>query len=127
MRLISGQSARILLGALSVAMMSVGAWADESMRPMPDMPRPGVEHAWLQQMVGEWDTGTEAYMPGRQTVKSTGTEHTRPLGGFWTITEVKSTMMDMPFTGNMTLGYDTDRKKYVGHLGRFDDRPPMEL
>ena len=80
-----------------------------------EFPKPGPEHAWLQQLVGEWEAETEAYMePGKPPMRMKGTESVRPLGAFWTITEVKSTMMDMPFTGNMTLGYDADKKKYVG-------------
>lgn len=80
-----------------------------------DFPKPGPEHAWLQQFVGEWESETEALMtPDQPPVKSKGTERVSSLGGFWTVSEIKSTMMDMPFTGNLTLGYDPAKKKYVG-------------
>ncbi|MBL8031794.1 MAG: DUF1579 domain-containing protein [Candidatus Doudnabacteria bacterium] len=82
---------------------------------MPEMPKPTAEHQWLQQFVGEWKSDAEAYMePGKEPVRMTGTESVKPLGEFWTISEVKSTMMDQPFTGNMTLGYDPKKKKYIG-------------
>lgn len=82
---------------------------------MPDFPKPTPEHQWLQQFVGEWDAETEAFMePGQPAVHTKGTEKTESLGGFWTTSEISSTMMDMPFKGLMTLGYDTEKKKYVG-------------
>lgn len=79
-----------------------------------ELPKPGPEHAWLQQEVGEWDVETEIYMePGKPPVVVKGTESIHPVGGFWTVSKIQSTMMDQPFTGMMTLGYDTDKKKYV--------------
>lgn len=84
---------------------------------MPSCPLPVKEHAWLQQLVGEWEADTEAFMspdPTQPPAKMKGTESVKPLGGFWTVSEIKSTMMDQPFTGIMTLGYNPETKKYVG-------------
>jgi hypothetical protein len=82
---------------------------------MPKMPPPQKEHAWLQQFVGEWTSEGEMFMePGKPPMKSTGTESTRALGGFWIVAENKSTFMDQPFTGVLTLGYDPEKKQYVG-------------
>ena len=108
------KSIRTLLTALALLTVSTtGSWAEEDHRCK--LPQAGPEHAWLQQLVGEWTSETEAYMePGKPPIKSIGTESIQPLGKFWTISEIKSTMMDMPFSGNFTLGYDTDKKKYVG-------------
>ena len=36
------------------------------------------------------------------------------VGGFWVVTENKGTLFDTPFTGIMTLGFDGQKKKYVG-------------
>jgi hypothetical protein len=104
--------ARMLLGTLTLLALSIGSsWAEQ----MPEFPKPSSEHVWLQQFVGEWESDTEAYMePGKPPMKSKGTENIYSLGGFWTISEIKSTMMDMPFAGNLTLGYDPSKKKYVG-------------
>lgn len=101
-----------LLATLAVMIFSTsGSWAEG----MPEFPKPSPEHAWLQQLVGEWDAETEAYMaPDQPPVKLKGTESIRSVGGFWTVSEIKSTMLDQPFTGNLTLGYDTDKKEYVG-------------
>ena len=82
---------------------------------MPKMPPPQKEHAWLQQFVGEWESECEMFMePGKPPTKSKGSESTRSIGGFWILADNKSSFMDMPFTGLMTLGYDPEKKKYVG-------------
>lgn len=111
--LFSRKPVRALLTAMTLLTLSTGAsWAEEK---MPEMPKPTAQHEWLQQFVGEWESETEAHMePGKPAVRAKGTEIVRPLGEFWTVSEVKSTMMDKPFTGNLTLGYDADKKKYVG-------------
>jgi hypothetical protein len=81
----------------------------------PAMPTPTKEHAWLNQLAGEWVCEAEAVMePGKPPIKCKGTESVRSLGGFWTVGELKSEMMGVPMTGVMTLGYDAKLKKYVG-------------
>ncbi len=107
------KSIRVLLTLLALVGVSASTcWANED---MPAMPKPSAQHAWLQQFVGEWESKTQAYMePGKPPVEMSGTETVRPLGEFWTISEIKSTMADTPFTGNMTLGYDAEAQKYVG-------------
>jgi hypothetical protein len=92
----------------ALSLVAGSAWAHE-------FPKAGPEHAWLQQLVGEWEAKNEAVMgPDQDPIQSTGTESIRSLGEFWTITDVKGTMMDTPFNGQMTLGYDTEKQKYVG-------------
>ncbi len=81
----------------------------------PPMPKPVKEHEWLQQFVGEWESEAEIVMdPGKDPVKSKGTETVRAIGGFWIMGENKGEMMGQPFTGIFTVGYDPDKKKYVG-------------
>jgi hypothetical protein len=81
----------------------------------PPMPKPQKEHEWLQQLVGEWDTQGEAVTePGKPPVKTRGTESVRSIGGFWTQSEVKGDFFGTPFTGVMILGYDAEKKKYLG-------------
>jgi len=105
----------LALSLLAATVLCAGiSWAAD-MADMPVMPKPTMEHQWLQQFVGNWESETQATMtPGEAPVVSKGTEEVEPLGAFWTITEVKSTMMDKPFTGTMTLGYDTDKQKFIG-------------
>ena len=77
------------------------------------MPAPQKEHQWLKQLEGEWETQAEMVMePGKPTVKTKGTESVRSLGGFWSLTEMKC--FGIPVTGVMTVGYDAQKKKYVG-------------
>ena len=77
---------------------------------------PQKEHHWLQRLVGDWTTEGECSMgPDQPTMKMTGTESVRSLGGLWTIGEGKG---EMPGGGTstsiMSLGYDTQKKRYVG-------------
>jgi hypothetical protein len=78
------------------------------------MPEPTKEHAWLKQLAGEWDLDVSMQEPGKDVTKAKGTESARQVGPFWIQTEVKITMMDMPMTGTLTLGYDAQKKKYTG-------------
>src|SRR5262245_2273395 len=81
----------------------------------PELPKPGKEHQWLQQLAGEWDCDVEMYMePGKPPQKCKGTESIRSLGGFWTLSEQKGEFMGMSFNGLLTLGYDPEKEKYVG-------------
>jgi hypothetical protein len=81
---------------------------------------PQKEHEWLQRLVGDWTFEGEATMePGKPAQKFAGTETVRPLGGFWILAEGGG---DFPCedgrrekaTTLMTLGYDTEKKRYVG-------------
>jgi len=73
-------------------------------------PVPTKEHEWLKQIVGEWDTEGEITMePGKPPMKTKGAESGRMIGGFWAMLETKA-----EFTGILTLGYDPEKKKYVG-------------
>ncbi len=98
------------VAALAVIAAALGFAADP-----PKLPTPQKEHHWLQQLEGNWTTDSEAVMePGKPPMKMNGTESTRSLGGFWTVSELKSDVMGMSMTGLMTLGYDTKKGKYVG-------------
>jgi hypothetical protein len=77
---------------------------------------PQKEHQWLQKLVGDWQFEGEAPSePGKAPEKFTGTESVRTLGGLWFVGEGHG---DMPGSGEattvLTLGYDPNRKRYVG-------------
>ena len=77
---------------------------------------PQKEHQWLQKLVGEWTFEAEATMgPGKPTERAEGTESVRSLGGLWFLAEGQG---EMPGGGAattlMTLGYDPQKKRYVG-------------
>jgi len=94
-----------------VAAMAAGVASQDAPQP----PKPTKEHEWLQQLVGEWDSEGEAVLePGKPPIKTKGSESGRSLGGFWIQCENKGDFLGTPFTGLLTIGYDVDRKKYVG-------------
>lgn len=97
-----------------VAAVLVGG-ATARAQDAPKMPAPQKEHEWLKQLEGEWVTEAEMVMePGKPPVKSKGTESIRSLGGFWSMAEMKGDCLGVPVTGVMTIGYDAQKKKYVG-------------
>jgi len=98
-------------GLVAVAALLVAQEAPKA----PKMPEPQKEHAWLQQLVGQWQADVEAFMePGKPAEKSQGTESVRALGGFWVVADFKGTAMGQPFAGVFTLGYDPAKAKYIG-------------
>ncbi|HEV8290660.1 MAG TPA: DUF1579 domain-containing protein [Tepidisphaeraceae bacterium] len=102
---------KTIIACLALAFVTIVAVraADEQ----PKMPQPQKEHEWLKQLEGNWDLDIQVTEPNKETTKSKGTETTRMMGPFWAVSEVKASMMDMPFTGSLTLGYDAQAKKYV--------------
>jgi Protein of unknown function (DUF1579) len=77
-------------------------------------PEPQKEHQWLEKLVGEWaiegDMTTEPDKP-----PGDWTESVRSLGGLWILAEGKGEMPEGgPATSMMTLGYDPQRKRFVG-------------
>lgn len=77
---------------------------------------PQAEHKWLQRLVGQWTSEMECDMgPDQPKMKSQGTETVRSLGGLWTIGEGAGETPDgQPATMIMTLGYDPQKKKFLG-------------
>jgi hypothetical protein len=70
---------------------------------------PEESHAWLQQLVGEWqlmstENGPEDWI-----------ETIRPVGDIWIVAEGQGTMPDgVPGTTLLTVGYDPERQSFVG-------------
>lgn len=106
---------KIMLAVSCVALLAVVAASRA--QEMPKMPEPQKEHQWLRQFVGDWENEGEATMPTepvQPAMKFKGTETARQLGGFWLIADGKGEMMGTPMQTILTLGYDADKKKYVG-------------
>jgi hypothetical protein len=77
-----------------------------------EAPKPTREHRLLQDLVGEWESESEAILePGKPPMKSKGTESVRAVGPFWIMAENRGDAFGMPFTGVLTLGYDATKKK----------------
>jgi hypothetical protein len=78
--------------------------------------QPQEEHLWLQKFVGEWTFEGEACIePGQPPSKHLGKETVRPIGGLWIQGEGQG---EMPGGGMatmlLTLGYDIQKKRFVG-------------
>jgi hypothetical protein len=86
-----------------------------SAQEVPAFPQPTEEHQWLQQFAGEWETEAEASMgPGQPPMKCKGKATSRMLGGFWVVTESEGDMHGVTIQAVQTIGYDAEKKKYVG-------------
>jgi len=88
----------------------------ETQKESPMMAEPQKEHHWLQKLVGEWTYESESEMgPDAPTVRCTGSESVRTLGGLWTLGEGQ---FEGPGGGLdttlMTLRYDPEKKRFVG-------------
>jgi hypothetical protein len=81
----------------------------------PEFPQPQMEHEWLRQFVGEWEAESQAAAaPGQPAMTCKGTMRSRMLGGFWVISEVQTDMMGTKVNAIQTVGYDPEKKKYIG-------------
>ena len=78
---------------------------------------PGKEHAMLAKSNGVWNAETIMWMtPEAPPEKSTATaENKMILGGRFQQTTFKGTMMNQPFEGVATTGYDNARKVFVSN------------
>jgi hypothetical protein len=116
--------------------LSVGAYALQEVAQDADMhAAPQTEeHAWLQQLVGDWTCVAEANMgPGTEPMRIESTEHVRSIGGLWILAEGAATIEGTQMSTVMTIGYDPRQEKYVGswvdstqthfwtYVGKLDD------
>jgi hypothetical protein len=101
----------MVLAVAAVLVGAVGIRAQDAPKP----PQPQKEHEWLKQLEGEWENDHVALLgPGKEPLRSKGTERVRLLGGFWAVSEFQGVCpMGLPLTGQLTIGYDPQKKKYV--------------
>ena len=82
---------------------------------VPESAPPRAEHAWLQQLVGDWVATFEATMePGAAPMQMETTETVRAIGKLWIQAEGSASMGGAPFTSIQTLGYDPGQEAFVG-------------
>lgn len=119
---------RFALPALVVVGLAGAAVAFAPSQP-PEMPKPSKEHAFFKQFVGEWESTGECVMAeGQPGIPCKGTDKARMLGGFWLVSNGNSEIMSMKMENVLALGYDPEKKKYVGqwidsmmpHLWRYE-------
>ena len=89
---------------------------EQGQQPVPTQEAPQKEHRWLQKLVGEWVYETDRPAdPDQPPAKHEGTERVRSLGGLWFLAEGEGQMPGGdPALMLMTLGYDAQRKRFVG-------------
>ncbi len=75
--------------------------------------KPSPEHAILKKDVGTWDIDI-TMGSGAAKAQSKGTETVRMLGSFWSISDMKYDYMGQPVQSHGTIGYDPDKKRFVG-------------
>lgn len=99
---------KLLLAALLAVTAGVTFTAQDPM----EMPKPGPEHAILQQFVGTWDA--VIIMPGADGAeqRSKAKMVTRKHGEFHIVDDFTGEFMGMPFTGHGVTSYCPVRKKY---------------
>jgi hypothetical protein len=91
-------------------------WASSAVvAQVPEFPQPQKEHEWLQKFVGEWTSESKASMgPGVPEMQCKGKIKSRMLGGFWLISDNEGDMGGVKISAVQTIGYDAEKKKYVG-------------
>lgn len=78
-------------------------------------PALGPEIDIIKKDVGEWDVEIKAWASAdSEPMVTKGTETTRMLGGYWSVSNFDGNMMGMDFKGHGSYGYDTKKKKYIG-------------
>jgi hypothetical protein len=101
----------MIRSTLAALLLTAGAAAAQP----PGLPPPPKEAAWLQNFVGEWETEAESVaVPGMPAMKCNGTAKAKSLGGYWVISENEMKPMGMKVSAVFQVGYDTEKKKYVG-------------
>ncbi|HVQ24542.1 MAG TPA: DUF1579 domain-containing protein [Planctomycetota bacterium] len=99
--------------ASSTAAMSTVEAKPAAATPVDFEAAPTKQHAWLQQLVGEWSFTCKATMQ-EQAFEMTGTESVRPVGGLWIVAEGRSTVAGQPMQSVMSLGYQPEAQAFVG-------------
>lgn len=81
----------------------------------PQLMVPQKEHELLQRFVGDWETEAEASAgPDQPAMECHGKMHSRALGQLWIVTEVENNMMGTTMRAVQTIGFDPQKRKYVG-------------
>lgn len=76
--------------------------------------KPPAPEAWLKQLEGEWEAESEMSAgPGTPAMKAKVTEKARTVG-IWMIWENDIKAEGFTITGIMTVGYDPEKKKFIG-------------
>jgi len=107
----------VLAGSSVAAAKESPEMNHEQMQKMyEEAAKPGAPHAMIAKGAGQWNCTIKAWMdPSAEPMTSKGTEQSEMIfGGRYLRSHFQGTMMDRPYEGMGTLGYDNAKKKYVG-------------
>jgi hypothetical protein len=80
----------------------------------------------LAQQIGRWTGKVTLTMPGQAPDEQTCTENVVKIcNGRWTWSDVKGSMMGMPFEGHAITGYDNTSKQFISFWVDSCGSPPM--
>jgi hypothetical protein len=104
-------SATLVLG---FACLARSGWAEDPAATAPSLMTP--QHKMLAEDVGDWDCKCKFWAPGApEPFESTATDTVRMLsGGMWQFSVFRGEFGGQPYTGHGQMGYDPQKKKYVG-------------
>lgn len=72
-------------------------------------------HKHLATEVGEWDAEVKMWHSAdAEPMASKGSETNGMFGDFWLLSKFETDIAGMKYAGRMQLGYDPQKKKYVG-------------
>jgi hypothetical protein len=96
--------------------LTAGAFA--AVRPTflqePEMPEVTKHHERLAAGVGDWEGTLTMFMPGMDPQPMPAAESVVAVGPYWTTSKFTADMGAMAFVGASSLGYDSEKKQYVG-------------
>ncbi len=73
------------------------------------------EHQWLKKFVGEWEVVSEGSAgEGQPVFKGQAVMKSTMLGDLWVVNSSNTKFPGMSVKSIQMIGYDTDKKKYVG-------------
>lgn len=82
------------------------------------VPTASPEHEILKKELGTWEASVKSYVGPTGILDepqvSTGKETNEMIGEFWLVSRFEGDFGGMPFIGQSTMGYDAEKKKYVG-------------
>lgn len=73
-------------------------------------------HALLAEDVGTWDADCKLYFlgPGSEPMRFAGVETIEMMGDLWMLQHFEGELGGLPFEGRAMVGWDAEKKKYVG-------------
>ena len=107
-RFITGLSAILVGGAALAAIVPVLPFQDFAVQQSP-------EHAMVVKGAGDYEGTMTMWMPGApEPMKAPCRETVTAIGGLWTVSHFQMEFMGQPFSGSAILGFDAEKKKFVG-------------